>query len=291
MPQHRSEIEAFESEVDTAAPGVALSCQEQEARGKVYLVGAGPGDPELITVKGVRCLRMADVVLYDRLVSEELLAEASARAELVFVGKGPRRHTMAQAEINARMISYARSGRTVARLKGGDPFVFGRGGEEALALALAGIPFEVVPGVSAAIAAPAAAGIPVTHRDYASSVTIVTGHQTQGDRAALDWKALAQLGGTIVVLMGVQSLGSFTAQLREAGLPPDLPAAVIQEGTTSRQRVVIGTLTNIAERALAANLTAPATTVIGEVVNALHASRENHLSNEAKAGDVPAFAC
>ena len=236
--------------------------------GKVYLIGAGPGDPELITVKGLRCLGMADVVLYDRLVSEELLAEAPARAELVFVGKGPRQHTMAQAEINALMVSYARSGRTVARLKGGDPFVFGRGGEEALALALAGIPFEVVPGISAAIAVPAAAGIPVTHRDYASSVTIVTGHEAQKDRA-VNWKALAQLDGTIVVLMGVQALGNFTSQLREAGLPPDLPAAVIQEGTTPRQRVVIGTLADIAERALAADLTAPATTIIGEVVNAL----------------------
>jgi len=242
--------------------------------GKVYLIGAGPGDPELITVKGLRCLSRADVVLYDRLVSEELLAGASARAELVFVGKGPRQHTLTQAEINALMIAYARSGRAVARLKGGDPFVFGRGGEEALALALAGIPFEVVPGVSAAIAAPAAAGIPVTHRDYASSVTLVTGHQAQGDRAAVNWRALAQLGGTIVVLMGVQALGNFTSQLREAGLPPDLPAAVIQEGTTPRQRVVIGTLADIAERALAANLTAPATTVIGEVVNALRETQQ-----------------
>ena len=261
-----------------------------DAPGKVYLIGAGPGDPELITVKGLRCLRMADVVLYDRLVSQELLAEASVGAELVFVGKESQRHTMPQAEINARLIAYARSGRVVARLKGGDPFVFGRGGEEALALALAGIPFEIVPGISAAIAVPAAANIPVTHRDYASTVTIVTGHAAQNDRA-VNWEALAQLGGTIVVLMGVQMLGNFTSQLREAGLPSDLPAAVIQEGTTPDQRVVTGTLADIAERALAANLTAPATTVIGEVVNALRVGRENALSDEAKAGDMPALAC
>lgn len=260
------------------------------APGKVYLIGAGPGDPELITVKGLRCLRMADIVLYDRLVSQELLAEAPARAELVFVGKESRRHTMTQAEINARLIAYARSGRVVARLKGGDPFVFGRGGEEALALALAGIPFEVVPGISAAIAVPAAANIPVTHRDYASAVTIVTGHEAQSSRA-VNWKALAQLGGTIVVLMGVQMLDTFTCQLREAGLPPNLPAAVIQEGTTPRQRIVIGTLADIAERALAANLTAPATTVIGKVVNALHVGQENAHTGEARAGDIPALAC
>jgi uroporphyrin-III C-methyltransferase len=238
--------------------------------GKVYLIGAGPGDPELITVKGLRYLRMADVVLYDRLISVELLDEAPAEAELVFVGKGPQQHTMTQTEINTLMISYARNGRVVARLKGGDPFVFGRGGEEVLALAQAEIPFEVVPGISSAIAVPASAGIPVTHRDYASSVTIVTGHQAYGrEETQVNWKALAQLGGTLVVLMGVKSLGDFTRRLREAGLSPDLPAAVIQEGTTPRQCVVTGTLADIAERALAAGLSSPATTVIGDVVNAL----------------------
>jgi uroporphyrin-III C-methyltransferase len=263
------------------------------APGKVYLIGAGPGDPELITVKGLRCLGRADVVLYDRLVSEELLTEARVGAELIFVGKGPCRHSMTQDEINARMIACARSGRTVARLKGGDPFVFGRGGEEALALALAGIPFEVIPGISAAIAVPAAASIPVTHRDYASSVTIVTGHEASGDKTKVNWQALAQLGGTIVVLMGMQALGNFTSRLREAGLSPDLPAAVIQEGTTLRQLVVIGTLADIAERALAANLTSPATTVIGDVVNALHMdlSWGNCLSNKTRASDTPALAC
>src|SRR5437588_8115146 len=235
--------------------------------GKVYLIGAGPGDPELITVKGLRYLRTADVVLYDRLISMDLLDEVRADAERVFVGKGPRCHIMSQAEINALMIAYARSGRTVVRLKGGDPYVFGRGGEEALALAQAGIPFEVIPGVSSAIAVPAYAGIPVTHRDYASSVTIVTGHEGHGHAApAVNWEALAQLGGTLVVLMGVKALPDFTHRLLEAGLAADLPAAVIQEGTTPRQRIVTGTLADIAERALAAGLSSPATTVIGKVV-------------------------
>jgi uroporphyrin-III C-methyltransferase len=175
---------------------------------------------------------------------------------------------MSQTEINTRMIAYARSGRTVVRLKGGDPYVFGRGGEEALALAQAGIPFEVVPGVSAAIAVPARAGIPVTHRDHASTVTIVTGHPGHGHTApAVNWEALAHLGGTLVVLMGVKALPDFTRRLIEAGLAHDLPAAVIQEGTTPRQRIVTGTLADIAERALAAGLSSPATTVIGRVVS------------------------
>lgn len=235
--------------------------------GKVYLIGAGPGDPELITVKGLRYLRTADVVLYDRLINMDLLNEMRLEAERVFVGKGPGCHAMPQSEINTRMIAYARSGRTVVRLKGGDPYVFGRGGEEALALAQAGIPFEVVPGVSSAIAVPASAGIPVTHRDYTSSVTIVTGHPGHGHAAsAVNWEALAQLGGTLVVLMGVKALPDFTRRLAEAGLAPDLPAAVIQEGTTSKQRVVIGTLADIAERALEAGFSSPATTVIGSVV-------------------------
>ena len=251
-------------------PGDPANNATDNPPGKVYLIGAGPGDLELITIKGLRYLRMADVVLYDRLISAELLDEAPAHAELVFVGKQTGHHMMPQIEINRLMISYARDGRVVVRLKGGDPFVFGRGGEEVLALALADIPFEVIPGVSSAIAVPASAGIPVTHRDYASSVTIVTGHQAHEDESTIvNWKALAQLGGTLVVLMGVKALTDFTHLLREAGLSSELPAAVIQEGTTSRQRVVTGTLADIAERALAAGLSSPATTVIGNVVNAL----------------------
>ncbi len=254
-------------EMLTSGPGPGDSSSSNPC-GTVYLIGAGPGDPELITVKGLRYLRTADVILYDRLISIDLLDEAREDAERVFVGKGPGCHSMSQTKINELMIAYAKSGRTVARLKGGDPYVFGRGGEEALALVQAGVPFEEVPGVSSAIAVPASVGIPVTHRDYTSSVTIVTGHEGHGHAGpAVNWEALAQLGGTLVVLMGVKALPDFTHRLLEAGMAPDLPAAVIQEGTTSRQRIVTGTLTDIAERALTAGLCSPATTVIGDVVS------------------------
>jgi uroporphyrin-III C-methyltransferase len=235
--------------------------------GKVFLIGAGPGDPELITVKGLRRLREADVVLYDRLISPELLDESRPEAERVFVGKGPGCHAMPQHEINALLVNYACQGKTVARLKGGDPFVFGRGGEEALALIAAGISFEIIPGISSAIAVPAYAGIPVTHRQRASAFTVVTGHreQTPGTNE-VNWEALAKLGGTLVVLMSVSALPDFTQRLIAAGLAGDTPAAVIQEGTTPRQLVVSGTLATIAARAQEANLQPPATTVIGDVV-------------------------
>ncbi len=253
---------------ETATTGT--STQEVPASvpaGKVFLVGAGPGDPELITLKGVRCLRMADVVLYDRLVSPCLLEEAKPGAHLLYVGKGPGCHAMEQEKINDLLVGHARQGSTVVRLKGGDPFVFGRGGEEALALVAAGIPFEVVPGVSSAVAVPAYAGIPITHREYASSVTIVTGHEGRSASPAVNWEALAALGGTLVVLMGVKALPNFTQRLIAGGMDPALPAAVIQEGTTERQRVVTGTLADIATRAVEAGLTAPALTVIGTVVS------------------------
>jgi uroporphyrin-III C-methyltransferase len=240
----------------------------ERSAGKVYLVGGGPGDPDLITVKGLRCLRAADVVLYDRLISEELLDEMRPGATRVFVGKGPAHHALEQAMINELLIAYARQDCIVVRLKGGDPFIFGRGGEEAEALARAGIPFEIIPGVSAAIAVPAYAGIPVTHRDRSSAVTIVTGHEgCKPDSQRIDWEALAKLGGTLVVLMGVKALPNFTRQLIAGGLDPALPAAVIQEGTTDQQRVVTGTLATIAQRAQEAGLSSPATTVIGSVVD------------------------
>lgn len=236
-------------------------------RGKVYLVGAGPGDPDLITRKGLRCLHEADVVLYDRLVNPALLAEAHAGATLVFVGKGANRHTLPQKDINTLLITYARQGNVVVRLKGGDPFIFGRGGEEAQALAEVGIPFEIVPGVSSAVAVPAYAGIPVTHRDHASSFTIVTGHEGMTHESApVNWDALAVLGGTIVVLMGVKGLPHFTERLIASGLDPATPAAVIQQGTTQQQRTVTGTLATIAERATNADIGAPALTIIGSVV-------------------------
>ncbi len=241
---------------------------EKPRRGKVYLIGAGPGDPELMTVKGLRCLRDADVVLYDRLISPLLLEETRPGAALMYVGKGPKNHSLPQEDINTLLITYARQGCTVARLKGGDPYIFGRGGEEAEALAEAGIPFEVVPGVSSAVAVPAYAGIPVTHRDHASSVTFVTGHEgCHNKEQAVNWEALAALGGTLVVLMGVTALPNFTRHLIEGGLATDTPAAIIQEGTTENQRIVTGTVENIAQRAREEGLTSPALTVIGNVVS------------------------
>lgn len=245
-------------------------------RGKVYLIGAGPGDPDLITVKAQRCLRIADVIVYDRLLDPLLLDEARPGAERIYAGKGPRCHTLSQERINALLVEHARRGRIVVRLKGGDPFVFGRGGEEALALAAAGIPFEIVPGVTSAIAVPAYAGIPVTHRGHASHFTVVTGHAGEGEGATqssppVDWEALAALGGTLVILMGVAALPGIARRLLEGGLDRETPAAVIQQGTTRTQRTVTGTLADIAERAAAAGLEAPAITVIGAVAG-LHES-------------------
>src|SRR5215471_21228598 len=235
--------------------------------GKVYLVGAGPGDLDLITRKALRCLRQADVVVYDRLISSSLLDEAPLQAECVFVGKEPGCHAIRQEDINTLLIEHARQGRMVVRLKGGDPFIFGRGGEEALALAQASIPFEVVPGVSSAIAVPAYAGIPVTHRNYASSVTIVTGHEDAAHTSsAVDWEALAKINGTLVILMGVTTLPSITQRLLDGGLHPETPAAVIQQGTVPQQRVITDTLVNIAEHAKTVGITSPAVVVIGAVV-------------------------
>ncbi|GAC1679290.1 MAG: uroporphyrinogen-III C-methyltransferase [Ktedonobacteraceae bacterium] len=243
------------------------STTDGQQPGMVYLIGAGPGDPELITVKGLRALRRADVVLYDRLVSPELLHEARTDATLVYVGKGPGCHTMPQEEINATLVGFAQQGHSVARLKGGDPFVFGRGGEEAQVLVAAGIPFEIIPGITSAIAVPAYAGIPVTHRDYASSMTIVTGHEGKAVSPEINWEALAALGGTLIVLMGVKALPHFTQRLIAGGLDATTPAAVIQEGTTANQRTVVGTLEDIAQGAADAGLTSPALTVIGSVVS------------------------
>jgi len=249
-----------------SGPGIEGAADESES-GKVFLVGAGPGDAELITVKGLRYLRQADVVLYDRLISPLLLDETHPGTELIFVGKEPGCHSIPQEQINKLLISYARQGHTVVRLKGGDPFVFGRGGEEAQALVEAGIPFEVVPGVSSVTAVPAYAGIPITHRDFTSSVTIVTGHEGYSASPTVNWEALAALGGTLVVLMGVKALPHFTQRLITAGMDPTLPAAIIQEGTMPQQRVITGTLADIAQRAIEAGLTSPALTVIGAVVS------------------------
>jgi uroporphyrinogen III methyltransferase / synthase len=236
----------------------------RSAPGTVTLVGAGPGDPALLTLRGLAALRTAEVVVYDRLVSTELLDYAPESAERVFVGKAPRKHTHTQAEINRLLVSRARRGKSIVRLKGGDPFVFGRGGEEALALAAAGIPFEVVPGVTSATAGPAAAGIPVTHRGVASTFGVATAHEAPGsDR--LDWAALARLD-TLVVLMGVERLGDVAAALIAAGKPRTTPVAVVSNATLPRQRTVVAPLSRIAAAARRAGIAPPAVTIVGDVV-------------------------
>jgi len=235
--------------------------------GRVYLVGAGPGDPGLITVRGLEALRRAEVVVYDRLVNPVLLDEAPETARRIFAGKHAGTHCLPQSRINAQLIDEARARRIVVRLKGGDPFVFGRGGEEALALAAAGIPFEVVPGVSAAVAVPAYAGIPVTHRGLGSSFAVVTGHEDPDKgTAAVDWARLATAVDTIVVLMGVKSLPRIVSELIIHGRAPATPVALIRWGTTDAQETVIGTLADIGARAARARLEPPTLAIIGEVV-------------------------
>lgn len=233
--------------------------------GIVYLVGAGPGDPGLITVRGVECLRQADVVVHDRLANPALLTYADHARLLIDVGKQPGHHPIPQDQINALLIEHARAGEIVVRLKGGDPFVFGRGGEEAQALAGAGLPFEIVPGVSSAIAAPAYAGIPVTHRDVACSVVFITGHRADGcGESETNTIRRACGADTLVFLMGVHNLGRIVDELIACGKSPDLPAAVVSRGTQPDQIVVTGTLSNIVGRA--AGVQPPAVIVVGEVV-------------------------
>ncbi len=236
--------------------------------GKVFLVGAGPGDPGLITVKGADCIARADVVVYDYLASPTLLAHANPDAEMIYVGKKGGDHTLPQDGINALIVEKAKQGNMVARLKGGDPFIFGRGGEEAEVLIAAGIPFEVVPGVTAAIGASAYAGIPLTHRDYTSDVAFVTGHEdpTKAE-SSVDWHALATGIGTLVFFMGVKNLPAIAANLVANGRSADTPAAVIRWGTTPKQKTVTATLGTIVDEARAAGIKAPAIIIVGGVVN------------------------
>jgi uroporphyrin-III C-methyltransferase len=231
--------------------------------GKVYLVGAGPGDPGLLTVRGLELLRAAQVVVHDQLVSAAILAEAAAAIK-IYVGKESGKHCIAQEEINRVLIEHARAGYDVVRLKGGDPFVFGRGGEEAAALADAGVPFEIIPGVSSAIAVPAYAGIPLTHRNYASSFAVVTGHPARDAKASADWVKLANAVDTLVILMGITNLPHIVAEMLRGGVSPETPVAVIRRGTTDAQESVIGRLDNIAVRA--ARIESPAVIVVGKVV-------------------------
>ncbi|KKB44872.1 uroporphyrinogen-III C-methyltransferase [Bacillus thermotolerans] len=233
---------------------------------KVWLVGAGPGDPDLITVKGLKAIQEADVILYDRLVSEELLNYAKPEAELVFCGKLPDHHFLQQETINYLLVKHAKKGKKVTRLKGGDPFVFGRGGEEAAFLAEHGVAFEVVPGITSGIAAPAYAGIPVTHRGHSASFAIVTGHRREGEKEELKWSALANGIDTLAVYMGMKNLPYIQEKLLFHGKPPETPAALIHWGTTNEQRTVTGTLATIADIAKQEGITNPSMIIIGEVV-------------------------
>jgi len=234
-------------------------------QGFVSLVGAGPGDPELLTLRALRVLQGADVVLYDHLVAPALVDFARHDAERIYVGKECDNHALGQDSINALMVRLAREGKRVVRLKGGDPFIFGRGGEEIEALAAQGIGFEVVPGVTAAAGAACYAGIPLTHRDYAQSCVFVTGHLKDGS-AQLDWPALTRPNQTVTIYMGVGGLRKICAGLIEHGLARDLPAALVEKATLPEQRVVEGTLRTLPSLAAAAGVKPPALLIVGEVV-------------------------
>ncbi|MEJ2200923.1 MAG: uroporphyrinogen-III C-methyltransferase [Desulfuromonadaceae bacterium] len=235
--------------------------------GIVYLIGAGPGDPGLITVKGLACLRKAEVVVYDYLANPAFLREAPAGAERIYVGKRAGKHHRSQEEINQLLVAKAGEGKIVARLKGGDPYIFGRGGEEALCLCQAGIPFEVVPGVTAGFAAAAYAGIPLSHRDYTTSLGLITGHEHPDKKmSSLDWNKLATGVGTLVFYMGMANLSLFARELMAHGRPENTPVAVIRWATTPKQRTLVGTLADVVDKVAAADLQPPAIIIVGEVV-------------------------
>lgn len=234
--------------------------------GKVYIVGAGPGDPDLISVKGLRAIKEADVILYDRLINKQLLANAKPDAELIFVGKLPNYHGVIQDRINALLVQHGKKEKIVTRLKGGDPFVFGRGAEEAEVLAEAGVSFEIVPGITSGIAAPAYAGIPVTHRDYGSSFAIVTGHMRAGKDDSIRWESLATGIDTLAIYMGVGNLPYICQQLTKHGRSGNTPVALVHWGTTDVQKTVTGTLETIVEIVQREALENPSMIIVGEVV-------------------------
>ncbi len=236
--------------------------------GTVYLVGAGPGDVGLLTLRGAELIQRADVLVYDALVSTELLGMAPPQAEVIYAGKRSNNHAIPQDELNLLLVERARAGKNVVRLKGGDPFVFGRGAEEAEALADAGIPFEIVPGVTSVVAAPAYAGIPITHRECCSSFTVLTGHEQPGkEDSSINWAQVAAEPGTKVILMGVERMGSIMEKLAAHGLAAQTPVALVRWGTTGRQQHLCGTVADIAKKVEEARFTAPAVTVIGDVVS------------------------
>jgi uroporphyrin-III C-methyltransferase len=248
---------------------------EKKCLGKVYLVGAGPGDPGLLTVKGKTLLECADVVIYDALISPQILALINPHAEQIHAGKRRGRHSLVQEETTQLLIEKAHTHAVVVRLKGGDPFVFGRGGEEMEDLVAAGVPVEVVPGVTAGIAAPAYAGIPLTHRSYSSSVTFVTGHEASGKyRPEVNWQAIAHGSETIVIYMGIHNLGHIIAELIAAGRSEETPVALIRWGTRPEQEELIGTLATIVQQVEETGFEAPAIAAIGDVVN-LHSVLAN----------------
>lgn len=235
--------------------------------GKVYLVGSGPGDLGLLTLKGLELLKKADVIIYDRLVSKAIIQEIPSKTRKLYVGKSTGKHSVPQENINKLMIKEATEGKKVVRLKGGDPFIFGRGGEEAQSLFSASIPFEIIPGISSASAVPAYAGIPLTHRDYASSAAIVTGHEGWAKKGSqVNWEGLAKAVDTIVILMGVSSLESTIKGITKGGRDKGTPVAIIEDGTTRKQRVTIGKLSDIVERVRKKKVAPPAVIVIGDVV-------------------------
>ena len=257
------------------------------ARGEVFLVGTGPGDPDLLTVKAHRLIREAEVVLYDNLVSEEIMALVPPAAERIYVGKKRADHAMRQEAINELLVSLAHMGRRVLRLKAGDPFVFGRGGEEIETLSASGVRFEVVPGITAALGAAAYAGIPLTHRDHAQSCVFVTGN-TQDGELNVDWAAIVRPRQTVVIYMGFQNLDELCRELVAHGLPPQTPAAMVQQATTSAQRVVSADLATLAQRARDAGLKPPTLIIVGEVVRLRERLEWFEHRGEAGGGPPPA---
>jgi uroporphyrin-III C-methyltransferase / precorrin-2 dehydrogenase / sirohydrochlorin ferrochelatase len=249
-----------------AEAGLQALLQDRPQTGEVYLVGAGPGDPDLLTFKALRLMQQCDVVLHDRLIAPQVLELVRRDARRLFVGKARSQHAVPQEQINAELVRLAQQGLRVLRLKGGDPFIFGRGGEEIDTLMAHGIPFQVVPGITAASGCAAYAGIPLTHRDYAQSCVLVTGHARKDGTLDLHWDQLARRGQTIVVYMGLHTLPALCAELIAHGLPGDWPAAMIEEGTSPSQRVVVGTLGDLPQRVEAAALKGASLLIVGEVV-------------------------